>query len=408
MKIYSVSEVTQYLRGIIESDTLLSSLGVKGEISNFKESHSGHCYFTLKDSSSQMACVLFRGNRSRIAFKIKEGMKVVARGRVAIYEKQGQYQLIVDTMKEEGLGDLYERFILLKQKLEKEGLFELRHKKKLPFFPRVVGVVTSPYGAAIRDIITTIRKRNNTIRIVLSPVMVQGTEAPLSICRGLERISRLPELDVVILGRGGGSFEELMAFNDEQVARAIFDCATPLVSAVGHETDFTISDLVADYRAATPTAAAQAVVPDKRELMNNLDLCRSRMIKGLQKQVKNYRWKIDALKSRRVFKYPERRIQDLHQDLDVLFARLHRAGRYFVTGKAQKLEGLFHKLESHNTGSMLKRGYCIALKLPDKSLIRCAGDVKEDDEIRVLFSDGDVDALVKTTRNTDVFRHNAG
>jgi exodeoxyribonuclease VII large subunit len=408
MKIYSVTEVTLYLRRIIESDELLSSLQVKGEISNFKESHSGHCYFTLKDSAAQIACVLFRGSRSRIAFKIREGARVVARGRITIYEKQGQYQLIVDSMKEEGLGDLYERFILLKQKLEKEGLFDPRHKKKLPFFPGTVGVVTSPFGAAIRDIITTIRRRNNSVRIILSPVVVQGAEAPPSICRGLERIQAVGDVDVIILGRGGGSFEELMAFNDERVARAIHGCRVPVVSAVGHETDFTISDMVADFRAATPTAAAQNVVPDKRELLNGLESSRLRMMKGLMKQIRSSRSILEGMKSRAIFKYPERRIQDLQQDLDMLFARLGRAGRYYIAGKMGALEGLYHKLEARNARKILERGYCIALRHPEHKLISSVEDVKMNDEISLIVHDGDIDAVVKGRRDTDVLSREAG
>ena len=395
MEILTVTEITQYLSRLIESDDLLGRLSVKGEISNFSESLAGHCYFTLKDPQSQLKCVFFKGSRSRVKVQIKEGMKVVVRGRITVYGKMGQYQLVVDSLKEEGLGDLFEKYLKLKEKLQKEGLFDAAHKKPLPYLPRIVGVVTSPYGAAIRDIITTLRKRNNSVHIVLMPVIVQGAEAPESICDGLRKIQKVSGMEVIILGRGGGSFEELMAFSDERVAREIFACRIPVVSAVGHETDVSISDMVADVRAATPTAAAQIVVPASEELLHRLNTLKMRMHRAVAKLLQSCQWKLQSIEKRYIFRFPERQIQNLSQNLDLLHARLSRAYRTLFARRINQLDLLREKLEVYNPRTILEKGYCFAHRLPDNTLIRSREDVSAGDEIRLTLKDGELNARVQ-------------
>lgn len=398
MKIFTVTEITHYLRKLLESDAALSDLSIKGEISNFSESLAGHCYFTLKDSESQLRCVLFRGMREKIRLRLKEGLKVVVRGRMTVYPRQGHYQLVVESVKEEGLGDLYEKFLKLKEKLHHEGMFDERHKVPIPYFPHLVGVVTSPYGAAVHDIIITLRRRNDAVGIVLAPVLVQGDEAPESICAGLRKIQKVPGIEVIILGRGGGSFEELMAFSDERVARVIYDCKIPVISAVGHETDFSISDLVADVRAATPTAAAQIAAPEKEKLAAHLQTGRIRMERAMTKLLQHYRWQLESIRKRYVFRFPARVVQTLSQNLDMLFSRLVRAEESFMEAKKSRHELLGEKLRVYNPFNILEKGYSITCKMPENILLASIGEVKSGDELRIIVKDGELDAEVKATR----------
>jgi len=395
MKVYTVTEVTLYLKDMIINDDVLSGLTVKGEISNFSESMAGHCYFTLKDSICQLQCVLFKGARSKMASPLKEGMQIAARGRIDVYEKQGRYQLIIDSVRVEGSGELFERFIKLKKKLESEGLFDAAHRKKIPFFPKTVGIVTSPYGAAVRDIITTLGKRNRSVRMILSPVLVQGIDAPASICAGLEALERQGEADVIIVARGGGSFEELMPFSDERVARAIYRCPIPVISGVGHETDFSISDMVADLRAPTPTAAAQMAVPDRSELRRRLDLSAGRLTRAVQGRLSQMKTRLQALHSQYFFRHPERRIEMLSQSLDGLIRQMKASVERAIEMKRRNLEELKVKCDAYNPAAILEKGYCIAVTVPGRAVIRGVQELHAEQRIQAIFRDGEASLDVK-------------
>lgn len=395
MKVYTVTEVTLYLKDMIINDDVLSGLTVKGEISNFTESMAGHCYFTLKDSMCQLQCVLFKGARTKMTAPLKEGMQIAARGRIDVYEKQGRYQLIIDSVRVEGSGELFERFMKLKKKLESEGLFDASHKKRIPFFPKTVGVVTSPYGAAVRDIITTVGKRNRSVRMILSPVLVQGIDAPASICAGLEALERQGEADVIIVARGGGSFEELMPFSDERVARAIYRCPIPVISGVGHETDFSISDMVADLRAPTPTAAAQMAVPDRSELKRRLDLSAGRLTRAVQGRLSHMRTRLQALRSQYFFRHPERRVEMLSQSLDGLIRQMKASVERVIEMKRRDLEELKVKCDAYNPAAILEKGYCIAVTVPGRAVIRGVQELQREQRIQAIFRDGEASLEVK-------------
>lgn len=394
VKIFTITEITIYLKTVIESDELLENVSLKGEISNFSESMAGHSYFTLKDSGSQIRCALFKGSRQKVKFPLKDGLKVVATGRIAIYEKQGYYQLIVDEMKREGLGELYEKYLQLKKKLQDEGLFDRKFKKELPFFPKTVGIVTSPHGAAVHDIIRMMKKRNDCVGVVLSPVVVQGKDAPSSICEGLKAIEKYDNIDVIIVGRGGGSFEELMPFNDEKVARAIFNCTIPVISAVGHETDFTISDMVADVRALTPTAAAQMVTPVKEELIESLETVKIRMQRSMNKMIEGLLWKLQSIKSRPIFKYPSRYVEKMQQNLDTLYSSFTRAEEVFLERAKRKLQLSGTKLMANNPGNILDKGYSLVYRMPDFHIIKKIDSAKVNDDLNIKVSDGSILAKV--------------
>ncbi len=395
MKVFTVTEITLYLKDLLIHDDLLSSLTVKGEISNFSESLAGHCYFTLKDSLCQLQCVLFKGVRSRLLSPVKEGIQIAAQGRIDIYEKQGRYQLIIDNIRVEGSGELFERFIRLKKKLEAEGLFDKSHKREVPFFPKTIGVVTSPYGAVIRDIITTVGKRNKSVRIILSPVQVQGIEAPLSICAGLKALEKHREVEVILLARGGGSFEELMPFNDERVARAIFDCPVPVISGVGHETDFSISDMVADLRAPTPTSAAQMAVPDRQELLKHLGLGERRIKKAMENRLSQLNTRLQALRSQYFFRHPERRIEVLSQNLDTLDRQMKMSMERSIELTRRNLEELRMKCDAFNPSAVLEKGYCIVMTLPERKVIRGVAELQREQQVQLLLKDGEASLEVK-------------
>jgi len=400
MQTYTVSEITRYIKGLLENDEQLLLPSVSGEISNFSRSANGHCYFVLKDAQCQLSCALFKGNASRIKIHLRDGLKVVAQGRIEVYERNGKYQLIVENMKAEGAGELYEKFMELKRKLQNEGLFDSRHKKPLPYYPRLIGVVTSPHGAVIRDIITTLKRRNDTVSLVLSPVLVQGSEAADSIVKGLKLLQEVPGVELVILCRGGGSFEELMPFNDERLARAVFDFPIPLISAVGHETDFTISDMVADMRAPTPTAAAQMAVPDRAQLKEKLHDALPRMKRALEKYIHNLGIRLDLLASRGSLEHPEKRLNRMYQALDLLYSRLPFAYRHMVTGEERRLRHLREKLEAYSPLHVVTRGYSILHRVRDGKLVKSTGEVGLDEELKITLADGTLQARVNAINNS--------
>lgn len=318
-QVLEVSELTRYLKALIDSDEVLRTLWVRGEISNFKAHTSGHCYFTLKDGSSQIRAVLFAGRARGLRFRPANGMRVLVSGYVSVYERDGSYQLYVQYMEPDGKGALAEAFEQLKAKLAAEGLFAKARKRPLPLLPQRVGLVTSASGAALRDLITVARRRFPNIHLLLSPAQVQGAGAAESLVAALERVA--PQVDVVIIGRGGGSLEDLWAFNDEGLARAIAACPVPVVSAVGHETDFTIADFVADVRAATPSNAAELVIPNKAELRFAVNNYQERLEQGLRGLLERDRQRLLGLTQRPAFRRPQDRINQARQRLDDLCSR---------------------------------------------------------------------------------------
>jgi exodeoxyribonuclease VII large subunit len=390
----SVSEVNGYIKKCLATDPILSSITVKGEISNCVLHSSGHLYFSMKDSSSRIKCIMFREAARGLSFAPSDGMKVLARGSVSVYERDGQYQLYVREMSQDGLGELYEAFEKLKASLGKKGYFDEAYKKRLPYMPLRIGVVTSAKGAAVKDIITTINRRWGKSEILIYDSLVQGERAPGQICRGIEYFNSTETVDVIIIGRGGGSIEELWAFNDERVARAIFESAVPVVSAVGHQTDFTIADFVADLRAPTPTAAAEMVVPELRQVSEKLNDAYGRMRAAVGKQVSFARMRLERIRGSYGFRQPQDRIMQLRQQVDEDQERLKRAFRVYKNEKVQVLEQRAAKLNSLSPISVLQRGYAVVREPVSGKVIRSVEQAKAGSDLDVLLRDGTINVKV--------------
>lgn len=393
----SVTELTNYIKDIFAADPLLNRLRVSGEISNFKYHSSEHMYFTLKDAGSALRCVMFRSANQRLTFRPADGMKVTAGGRLAVFERDGQYQLYADSLVPEGVGSLFAAFQDLKHRLAAEGLFDTALKQKLPLLPARIGLVTSPAGAAVRDFLTTAVRRFPTAEILIVPVLVQGPEAPGQIERALQFINTVPGVEVVVLARGGGSIEELWAFNAEPVARAIFASGIPVVSAIGHETDFTIADFAADVRAATPTAAAELVVPDRRELDRRLAVSAGRLSSHLVRRLREDRRYLDKLATSRVLVRPAERLLQYSQHLDGLLSRLSGQIDYRRQNCQARLDTLEGKLAALNPGAVLARGFALCLDSGGR-IIREAAAVSSGDAIEVRLGKGALEATVGRIR----------
>jgi len=344
-QVYSIKELNRYIRMKLDSDTLLSDVWIRGEISNFTHHGSGHMYFTLKDESSRIKAIMFSSHNQRLPFVPKEGARVIARGNVTVYERDGQYQFYATHMQPDGIGSLYLAYEQLKSKLELEGLFAEGRKRPLPRFPRCIGVVTSPTGAAVRDIIITLQRRFPQVAIVLHPVVVQGTGAAPSIVKAIQALNAMGEADVLIVGRGGGSLEELWAFNEESVARAIAASNIPVISAVGHETDFTIADFASDLRAATPTAAAELAVPHAGELAATLTQLRRRLHQGLAQRARQGLQRLTSLQQSPVLVSPRRYLLQHTQRLDMLQRRLSTAMQSGFSRARERRNVLQHSLQ---------------------------------------------------------------
>ncbi|MGI5998360.1 MAG: exodeoxyribonuclease VII large subunit, partial [Lutispora sp.] len=357
VRVFTVTEVNLYLRQLFERDLLLSHIYIKGEISNFKVHTSGHAYFSLKDRESRVKCVMFKSNLSRLKFMPEEGMQVVIRGYISIYERDGQYQLYAESIIADGAGELYKAYEQLKSKLSSEGMFSEEHKKPLPLLPKRVGIVTSPTGAAIRDIISIGRRRNPNIDIYLYPSLVQGEKASIEIAEGIKYFNRYSDVDVIIVGRGGGSIEELWCFNDEAIARAIFESHIPVVSAVGHETDFTISDFVADVRAATPSAAAELVFPDKQQLISYIKKIEGHLYSSMVSYIKDKKILLNSLTSRSSFRHTETKILNYRQSLESMKQNLDKAIKNTIEDQRNNLYIYNEKLNILNPASYLNKGY---------------------------------------------------
>ena len=382
----TVSQLNKYLKDRFDEDENLNAILVKGEISNFKNHYTGHLYFTLKDENSLIKCIMFKGYAERLAFKPKDGMKVMVFGAVSVFERDGVYQIYAKSMLEDGMGDLHEQFQQLKAKLEREGLFDESHKKPIPLYPKIVGVLTSQTGAVIRDIINVSTRRNPNVYIRLLPVPVQGPGAAEQIAEKIRIMNQEKLADVLIIGRGGGSLEDLWPFNEEIVARAIYESELPIISAVGHETDFTIADFVADLRAPTPSAAAELAVPDVYELKLKISNYKNRCRMSLKKQIEFMRLRYEKCMKSRVFTDPMRRIRDMDVVLDSFVQRLENKIKNTQKDSQTKYIELVSKLDTLSPLKTLTRGY--ALTERNGVIVKSAKELKKDDEVELRFFDG--------------------
>jgi exodeoxyribonuclease VII large subunit len=438
-KILTVKQLTRHIKGLLETDPILSEVWVKAEISNFVHHGSGHMYFTLKDEESRVKAVMFAGNNQYIKFLPKDGTRILAKGYISLFERDGQYQFYVQEMQPDGLGNLFLAYEQLKKKLEEEGLFDPAVKLPIPRYPRCVGVITSPTGAAIRDIITTLFRRFPSVQVLLFPVLVQGEQAAPSIARAIDWMNQLGQCDVMIVGRGGGSIEELWAFNEEIVARSIHASRIPIISAVGHESDVTIADFVADVRAATPTAAAEIAVPHIMEVKQHLGRLKDRLLKSIHYLISDHRERLNRLAKSQVFRRPKQQLEHYTQQLDHLQDRLHygvdkrltrlrnklhtHERKLLAQSPAQKVKYLSERLltddrrlkrsieqsirsEKQRLGQMLRqldslsplkimdRGYSLAYEEKNKQLIKSINQVSLGDVVQIRLKDGKLDCQV--------------
>ncbi len=383
----TVAELTSRIKQTLE--TAFPSVWVVGEISDLARPRSGHIYMTLKDEQSQVRAVMWRGTASRLTFDLADGQQVLCRGDIDVYLPRGSYQLVVRQIEQRGVGSLQQRLRELQRKLAAEGLFDPRHKQPLPAFPRRVAVVTSPTGAAIRDFLEVVRQRWQGVDILIVPARVQGDGAAAEIARAVELVNRLdPAFDVVVVTRGGGSMEDLWCFNEEVVVRAIFASRVPVVSAVGHEIDVTLSDLVADVRAATPTEAAQQVVPSSEELAASLKHLHARLSSSLSSVAVAARARLDAIASRRIFRRPLERVHELERRLDELHLRASRAGRGAVRDAQQQVQARASQLESLSPLAVLTRGYSVTQCGRDGAVVRNAGTLNVGDQLLTRYATG--------------------
>jgi len=392
-QILSITQINEYIRTVMDRDAMLASVAVRGEISNYKVYPSGHHYFTLKDEGAALKCVMFRQQAIRLRFKPDNGMKVIAMGKITVYPRDGAYQLYCGTMAMDGVGDLYAAFEQLKTKLAAQGLFAQEHKKPIPLYPDTIGIITSEAGAAVHDMLRILRKRYPLTKVRLLPVRVQGVEAPGEITAAIRYANYYRLADLLIVGRGGGSIEDLWAFNDEQVARAIYDSHIPVISAVGHEPDVTISDFVADLRAATPSNAAELAVPDQDALRQNLDAMASAMASALQRQLQSAKRHLAVLAGSSVMQAPGRYYELRRQSLLHLSSRLISAQQQYVAGKKQKYIHLTAKLDALSPLKVLSRGYAM-VQGENGELIQSAGQVECGQSLDITICDGVLRATI--------------
>lgn len=388
----TVSQLNAYVKQSLAMDAVLSDITVTGELSGVKLHSSGHIYFSLKDENALIRCAFFKPHSLNVKFRPADGMRVSARGRVTLFERDGQYQLNVFSLEQNGDGELFLKFERLKKQLESEGLFDSEYKKPLPKFIKKVGVATSPTGAVIRDIINVATRRCPDISIVLAPVAVQGPDCPRSIIAGIDALENMPDVDVIIVGRGGGSMEDLFGFNDETLARRIFACKKPVISAVGHETDFTIADFVADLRAPTPSAAAELAVFDSYELYQTLDILFSRATAAVAAKTEKFEGRIEMFS--RFFSEPEKITADKANTIEKLNIRLENAIKLALSGTEHKITNLENKLNALNPLNVLERGYAVITDKNGKTLRDAAQTVKGD-EIDIRLKKGKIHAEVK-------------
>lgn len=392
--VLSVSQLTRHVRELIEQDETLQDVWVQGEVSNLSRPSSGHLYFTLKDSNSALKCVMWRSSVLRQAEIPREGQAVEVHGSISVYETAGTYQLYADLIQPTGLGKLYQEFIRLKNRLEAEGLFAAERKRPIPAWPKIIGVVTSPTGAAVRDILNTIRRRYPLARVVLAPTQVQGEEAPNGIRRALELLNQQIKPDIIIVARGGGSIEDLWAFNDEGVVRAIAASQSVVISGIGHETDFTITDFASDLRAATPTAAAELATPERSELEKNLDAYSSRIVYALDGRIEAYRQLLTRLENHFNLLSPQARIRSSRQRVDDLNRQNFRQTQHLLQLNRARLDSAAQRLAVLNPAAILERGYAI-VRSQEGLIIHSTHQVNPGESLEILVSDGQFDVKVQ-------------
>lgn len=400
-KIFTVGQINRYIRNLLENDFILSSLLVKGEISNFKAHSSGHLYFTLKDASGALSCVMFRQDAAGLPFEPENGMQVVVYGHISLYEKTGQYQLYAEFLEPLGIGALQVAFEQLKEKLAAEGLFDGDFKREIPKNPSCIAVITSPTGAAVRDILQIVKRRDPNVKVAIFPTLVQGEQAAADIVRSLKLVNEWGKADVIILGRGGGSVEDLWCFNDENVARAVFASEIPVISAVGHETDFTITDFVADMRAPTPSAAAElATTPltERREAFHRLELRLERDVSAL---LTSCRRRLDLLKSRPVMERPLERIYRTMMDVEETQQRLDKEMTNRLMQRAERWQYLTNRLEAASPLAVMSRGYVMAVASSGK-LLTSVKQAEVGDRVTLHLQDGKIETNIQ---EKEVFTH---
>ena len=392
-QVLSITQINEYIRGKMDSDQLLNQVAVRGEISNYKLYPSGHHYFTLKDEGAALKCVMFKGNAMRLRFRPENGMKVIAMGKISVFPRDGAYQLYCTNMAMDGVGDLYTAFEQLKKKLAAQGLFDPAHKKPIPKYPGTIGIVTSSAGAAVHDMLRILRKRYPLTQVKLLPVRVQGVEAPGEIAAAIRYANHHQLADLLIVGRGGGSIEDLWAFNDERVAYAIYESRIPVISAVGHEPDVTISDYVADLRAATPSNAAELAVPDQDALGQTLDAMSAAMATALTRQLKSARQHLNVLSASPALKSPTGYLEQKQKTLELLKNRLISAQNQNISRKSARYVALTAKLDAMSPLKVLTRGYAMA-QTEDGSVLRSVEQVDLGQRITVSLNDGTISATV--------------
>ncbi|HII4498365.1 TPA: exodeoxyribonuclease VII large subunit [Clostridium perfringens] len=394
LKTLSVGEVNNYVKKLVENDFILKNLNVKGEISNLKFHSSGHIYFSLKDENSKVNCIMFKNNAVNLDFRLEEGMKVEIKARLGVYHKEGTYQLYCENIKKAGIGELFEEFHKLKKELSEEGIFDEKYKRALPKFPKRIGIITARTGAAVRDIINVIQRRNKSLDIILYPAKVQGENAADSIIEGIRYFNNKKSVDVIILGRGGGSIEELWAFNNRDLAYEIFNSRIPTVSAVGHEVDFTISDFVSDMRAPTPSAAGELVSPSLEEMINDLLNKKEFLHRAIDRKFLNAKRDVDLLHKGLKGNNPKHIIEKRIKEVNSLEEKLNFLGKRKIDKAKDELIALNSILQTLNPLNTLGRGYSVIMDKEDK-VINKVSELKKNDMVKVIMKDGSVNIDIK-------------
>jgi len=389
---YTVSQLTAHIRRLIAGDPALDELWLEGEVSNFTKASSGHCYFTLKDAGARIRCVMWRNDADRQSYLPADGDQVLSHGRVGVYEVRGVYQLYVDQIRQAGMGDLYRQYERLKARLEEEGLFALERKRPTPRFPRCLGVVTSPGAAALRDILNVLSRRFPLTKVLLSPTLVQGDMAPPQIVSAINLLNEREDVDVIIVSRGGGSLEELWAFNDERVARAVADSRVPVICGVGHETDFSLADFAADKRAPTPSAAAELAVPDQREVEDRLQERTAALTGALRDAIEGRRWRLTEHVRALRHLSPATQLMQARQRIDDLMGRAEKAACHELRLRRERLDGLLGRLVGVSPEATLQRGYAIVRQRETDAVVSTVGQVASGDRLGVRVADGEFEA----------------
>jgi len=395
-KYLTVSTINRYIKHKLDLDENLQNVFIKGEISNFKAHSTGHLYFSIKDETSKINAIMFNNNAKNLNFKPIDGAKVLITGRISVYEATGNYQIYVTDMQEDGVGNLYIAFEKLKKQLSAEGLFDEKYKKKIPKYPEKIGVITAQEGAAIKDILSTIKRRYPIAQVILFPSLVQGDLAKDNIVKNI-KLANNYDLDVLIVGRGGGSIEDLWPFNEEIVARAIFESEIPIISAVGHEVDFTIADFVADLRAPTPTGAAEMAVPNLVDLIHYLNQLKIRLNENMYKNLNMKKLYFESLKNSYILKRPMVLYENSKQKLDLIIEKLNNNINLKLDNNKNKLDNIIDKLNLINPLNVLKRGFSLTYK--DDKIIKSVKEIKTNDNLKIKLTDGQVNVIVKETNN---------